>query len=252
MDLVLNVEDFQIEGAFFEGDSFQHFFKIAPDTNALDTIISRQTAENVMICSSNEEISNKIKNFLDKRVVSCSLFNMKALSLIFDIEEPNAIEQSQIANCYGALHHFSQSNCIVVDLGAIITFDAVTSDGIYQGGASYPGMSISTKALNQYNPKFPLANIEKPEISVTKTVQTYVQSGIYYGLLGAIERITFEMRQSYPSPSDVKVLATGKIFQDPIGEELSQDLEDLVDLIDPKLTFVGIHEIMKEDSKHVR
>jgi type III pantothenate kinase len=126
----------------------------------------------------------------------------------------------------------------------------VTKDGKYLGGAIYPGFAISAKGLSGYTQLLPEVHIEKPESAVAKTTMTHIQSGIYWGLLGAIERLVFEMKSINPSPSSVQVVATGGCTQqDRTPTNFLDDLGELVDCIDPQLTLVGLHEILKEHIK---
>ena len=55
------------------------------------------------------------------------------------------------------------------------------------------------------------------------------------------------MRLASPSPSSIKIIATGgKTSLDEKNNEFINDLKDLVDFIDPDLTLRGIYEILKE------
>jgi pantothenate kinase type III len=77
-------------------------------------------------------------------------------------------------------------------------------------------------------------------------------TGIYYGILGAIERICAELIMRSPSPSSVKIITTGNMIElaATFGEEnsptLVDDLKDITDTIDPHLSLWGMHEIFKE------
>jgi len=246
MDLVLDVGNHRIKGAFFDGDNLIDFFRIAPNKEPLREVLQRQKAQQILISSVHEAALQKVVHLLDEWRLPHETLNYSEVKLELDVEEPEDLGHDRIANCFGALHRFPQYNCIIVDLGTAITFDSVTSAGRYLGGAILPGMHIQAKALSQYTDRLPEVRINKPEEVTAKTTETHIQSGLYYGLLGAVERITFEMRRSYPSPSDVKVLATGGSFTGALGEVLAQDIGDIVDLIDPALTLIGIHEIMKE------
>jgi pantothenate kinase type III len=53
---------------------------------------------------------------------------------------------------------------------------------------------------------------EGPERPTAKTTKTYIQSGLNYGRVGAVKRVTFALKQPYPCPSYVKAPATGGIF----------------------------------------
>lgn len=246
MDLVLDIGNFRLKGAFFEGDHIVDSFVIQPDIEQLNTVFNNRVANRCMISSSNSALHSAVEGLLREYDIAYSFLDYRQVKVKLDVDEPEQVGPDRIANVYGALFHFPQNDCIVVDLGTAITFDYIGCDGRYLGGAIYPGIDIGAKALDMYTEKLPEVKIEKPPFPLAKTTVTHIQSGLYYGLLGAIERITFELRKSSPSPSDVKIIACGGLLRQLGPESFSEDVSELVDLIDPQLTLIGIHEIMKE------
>ena len=241
MDLVLDIGNFRMKGAFFEGDEVMSPFVLPLEVEALKHVLENKQIERTLVSSVNDSFEGEVKKTLDYELLDFSKVKVK-----LDVDEPQSLGHDRIANVYGALSHFPQNNCVVVDLGTAVTFDFVGCNGCYLGGAIYPGIDIGAKALAEYTDKLPLVSCARPETAVAKTTETHIQAGLYWGLLGAVERLTFEMRQSVESPSDVKVIATGGLFRQLQGEKFAQDMSDLVDLIDPLLTLIGLHEIMKE------
>lgn len=251
MDLVLDIGNFRLKGAFFEGDQVVDPFSSPPEMETLEGMLASRPIERTLISSVNHPVEMEVKALFEKRGLPFQLLDVANVGVKLKVEEPKAVGQDRIANVYGALYHFPQNDCIVVDLGTAVTFDYVGCDGSYLGGAIYPGMDIGAKALDEYTHLLPLVEPKRPPFPVAKTTESHIQSGLYWGLLGAIERITDEMRASSPNPSEVMVLATGGGIGKISPEEFAQDLSDLVDRIDPSLTLIGLHEILKEKNKDV-
>ncbi len=249
MDLVLDIGNYRLKGAFFDGDQVVESFVTTPEKVQLEKALEGKRADQVLISSVNSEAEPMVHEVLAAQGFSFQMLDFSTLKVRLDVEQPEAVGHDRIANVYGALFHFPQNDCIVVDLGTAVTFDYASCDGKYLGGAIYPGIDIGAKALAENTEKLPLVNIAKPPLAVAKTTITHIQCGLYWGLLGAIERITFEMRNISSSPSDVKVIATGGLLSRMDPEEFAKDLSDFVDLIDTRLTLIGIHEIMKEKNK---
>lgn len=249
MDLVLDIGNFRVKGAFFEGDRVVSQFSVPYDMTVLKGILSAYKSDTTLVSSVNRTGEAQIKDLFIELNIPFNLLDFSKLAVKLEVDEPEQLGHDRIANVYGALYHFPQNDCIVVDLGTAATFDYVGCNGSYLGGAIYPGVDIGAKALSQYTSLLPEVEMEKPPSPVAKTTKTHIQSGLYYGLLGAVERITFEMRALSPSPSDVRVIATGGFLRR--IEEFAQDLGDIVDLIDPALTLIGLHEIMKEKKRNV-
>ncbi|HSH12639.1 MAG TPA: type III pantothenate kinase, partial [Desulfurivibrionaceae bacterium] len=87
---------------------------------------------------------------------------------------------------------------IIVDFGTAITFDCVSGQGEYLGGAIAPGLGISLEALGSRTAKLPRVDISTPPPHAigTNTVDA-IKSGILIGYGGMVEelvrRICLEM-----------------------------------------------------------
>jgi type III pantothenate kinase len=218
----------------------------------LPPFLREKSIEKAFVASTHEETNKSILKILKELAIPVVSLDPVLLSITIDVDEPREIGYDRIANVYGALHHFPTFDCIVVDIGTTVSFDFVTKEGSYIGGAIYPGSEISAKALGNETSELPLVEILKPQSALGKTIKENIQSGIYYGLLGAIERIVAELCLSSPSPGSVKVIATGSAtrLENTLNCEDSalflDDLKDLTDTIDPHLKLVGLYEIFKE------
>jgi type III pantothenate kinase len=246
MDLVLDIGNSQIKGALFQDKALLHFFTepVHPfPQQKIAQFLEGKSVDRTLIASVNGKIEEVLKADLQQRKIKYHILNYKELKLVLDVDEPEQLGHDRIANAYGALVHFPINDCIIVDIGTAITVDFVAKEGHYLGGMIYPGANLCAKALADYTDKLPLVSLEKPESALAKTTKTHLQSGIYYGQLGAVERMIAEISLSALSPSSVKILATGGATRFP---DFAEDLKELVDVIDPQLTFLGLREILEE------
>ena len=69
-------------------------------------------------------------------------------------ENPREVGADRIVNAVAAYEQVGQE-LIVVDFGTATTFDAVSRNGEYLGGAICPGLVVSTEALFQRASKLP-------------------------------------------------------------------------------------------------
>lgn len=250
--LVLDIGNFRIKGAFFSQNDLEGRFDFpVSEYGTLRALLKRRTFESSLILSVNPPIEEKVRALFLEEKMPYQLLDPKKIKIRLDVDEPQQLGQDRIANAYGALVHFPVSDCIIVDIGAAVTFDFVRKEGSYSGGAIYPGPEIGAKGLVEFASKLPLVPFEKPAEPIAKTTAAHIQSGLYWGLLGAIERIVDEMRLETASPSSIKVIATGgktRIDETDVEPKSAfiEDLKELVDLIDPDLTLKGIYEILKE------
>jgi pantothenate kinase type III len=213
--------------------------------------LSGKAIQNALVSSVNSKADEAVKAALEQQKINSIFLDYTKLKLHLDVDEPEQLGHDRIANSYGALSRFPINDCIVVDIGTAITADFVAKEGRYAGGMIYPGFNLCAKALAEYTDKLPRVSFKKPTSALAKTTETHLQGGMYYGQLGAIERMIDELRLTSPSPSSVKVIATGGSTKTDGADkvEFIDDLKELVDLIDPHLTLVGLHEILQELTK---
>lgn len=250
LDLVLDIGNSRVKGALFEGKTLVDSFSFPTQLASRDQLVhflEGKAIAKALISSVNSKAETGVKNYLEQNRINHRFLDFKTLKMIFDVDEPEQLGHDRIANAYGALARFSINDCIVVDIGTAITLDFVAKEGRYLGGMIYLGANLCAKALSEYTDKLPLISPQKPSSALAKTTVTHLQSGIYYGQLGAIERMIAELRLSAVSPSSVKIIATGgATTNEPSNAPFIEDLRELVDFIDPHLTLVGLHEILTE------
>jgi type III pantothenate kinase len=125
-------------------------------------------------------------------------------------DTPQEVGADRLVNAIAAWSQY-KSDLIVIDFGTAITFDCVTKDCEYIGGAILPGISISLEALATRTAKLPHIDVsEPPEQIIGKNTTQAMKSGILYGfgsmIDGLIEILGQEMAGNGPLP---KIIATG-------------------------------------------
>ncbi|MFP4686708.1 MAG: type III pantothenate kinase [bacterium] len=123
------------------------------------------------------------------------------------LEKPETVGADRIA-CASALY-FEYGSGIVVDFGTATTVEAVEAGGRYCGGVIMPGVRATLAGLAEVTARLPRLSPEKPEEFSTRNTAAAMQSGIFYGLAGAVERAIEELRRKYELPADCMVVATG-------------------------------------------
>lgn len=95
---------------------------------------------------------------------------------------------------------------IVIDAGTAVTVDWLDRDNVYQGGVILPGAAMMHDALVSRTAGIKSKFTVSFQI-IGKTTSDCVNSGVSYGLIGAVERVVSEMRDLIRRP--VKVVLTG-------------------------------------------
>ena len=149
-------------------------------------------------------------------------------------ENPSEVGADRLVNGVAAFQKYG-GPCVVVDLGTAITFDAISGDAEYLGGIIAAGVGLSADALFSRTARLPLVDFRKPNRLIgTNTVES-MQSGLYYGAIGAIdgmiERLIGELGPG------TKTIATGGQAQLIAGESR------FIRNVDENLTLEGLRMI---------
>ena len=149
---------------------------------------------------------------------------------------PREVGVDRLVNSISAIKKYGKP-LIIVDIGTATTFDAVDSDGAYQGGAIFPGIKVAMEALFLKASKLPRVDIERPEKAIGKTTVQSMQSGAVRGYVGALTGIITDIQQELGG--NARVIATGGM-----GRMMAQYC-DLIDAVEPNLTLDGLRLIYK-------
>jgi type III pantothenate kinase len=146
-------------------------------------------------------------------------------------DNPREVGADRIVNAVAA---YEKLKCalIVVDFGTATTFDVISADGCYQGGAISPGVGIAADALFDRASKLPRVEFTKPAQVIAKNTINSMQSGIFFGYVGLVEGIVQRMKKEIATTP--KVIATGGLAA-PIAEAT-----DCIHQVEPFLTLEGL------------
>jgi type III pantothenate kinase len=124
-------------------------------------------------------------------------------------KNPLELGADRIANAIAATHHFPKKNIIVVDFGTATTICAISNEKTYLGGAIFAGFKLSMKSLSTDVAKLLDVDIVKPESPLGKTTATNIQSGLFFGQLGAVKEMVTRITESTFQNIPPLLIATG-------------------------------------------
>ena len=155
-----------------------------------------------------------------------------------DVTEPDAVGPDRIANAFAGrtLHG---SPCIVVDLGTATTFDCVSKQGAFVGGAIAPGLSTSSEELFRRAARLANVELRRPERAVARTTAENLRVGVLWGYAGLVDALVRRMRSELGGRA--KVIATGGL-----ARMVAPECET-VDLVDDGLTLKGLQLLWEAD-----
>jgi type III pantothenate kinase len=146
-------------------------------------------------------------------------------------DNPREIGADRLVNAVAIRDRFG-GPAVCVDFGTATTFDVVSGDGEYVGGALMTGIEISLEALSERGARLPKVDLGPPKGVIGKNTIDAIRSGVVYGYAGAIDAILRRLYDELGKRSDV--VATGGLAElvVPYTEEIEQ--------VDQLLTLTGL------------
>jgi type III pantothenate kinase len=149
-------------------------------------------------------------------------------------EDPRAVGADRIADAAAVQQLYGGPAC-VVDFGTATTFDAISAEGDYLGGAIAPGIGIAAEALFQRAAKLPRVELQRPPHVIGRNTVHSMQSGLIYGYVGLVEGMVNRFRRELGK--EMKVIATGGL-----AEIIARETP-VLEIIAPWLTLDGLRII---------
>ncbi len=131
---------------------------------------------------------------------------------------------------------------IVIDFGTATTFDVVSADGAYRGGAIAPGIQIAHDALVEHAARLHKVDLVPPPCAIGSNTIHAMQSGIFWGYVSLVEGLVARLKKAM-GDEKIMVIATGGLA--PLFDQHT----DVIDLIAPELTLDGLRIIYEMNQK---
>ena len=152
------------------------------------------------------------------------------------MDNPREVGADRIVNA-AAAHHLYGGPIIITDLGTATTFDVVSKEGDYMGGAIAPGITTAAEALFLQAAMLPRVELTPPKRAIGTNTIAAMQSGIIFGYVGLIEGMVARIQQELGEKANV--VATGG-YAELIAKETA-----VIDVVNLNLTLIGLRLIYR-------
>jgi type III pantothenate kinase len=186
---------------------------------------------------------------LTQRVVHACREYLKKEPLVLDTgvktgvriryEDPRAVGADRVADAVAALRLYGGPACII-DFGTATTFNAITQEGEYLGGAITAGINLAAEALFTRAAKLQRIDLQRPPSVIGRNTVHAMQSGLLFGFVSMAEGMVARFRKELGE--DMKVIATGGQAEIVAGET------KVIDILAPWLTLDGLRIIWELNS----
>ena len=197
--------------------------------------INIEDIKQIIISSVVPELDYQINNACICYLALTPIFlNVENYKKIRNCKLPESLGADRVANFISATTLFPNKNLIVIDLGTATTVCVISKNYELLSGSIMPGLKTSAKALSSSTAKLPFVEIEKIDIGIVETTIDSIQTGLFYGHLGAIKELTTRFKNKFFANEQVTVIATGGFSKIYKGEEI-------FDYIIPDLVLRGLY-----------
>jgi type III pantothenate kinase len=156
-----------------------------------------------------------------------------SLPVTLDVEEPLSVGADRIVNVLAAVELF-HADSVVVDFGTATTFDCVTADARFLGGAIMPGLRTSADQLTRRAAKLPATELRAPSRVIGRRTEECIRAGVLYGAADAVDGMVRRITAEWPGGKRPRVVATGGLAA------VVAPLTTTIELTDPDLTLRGL------------
>lgn len=253
MLLCMNIGNTNISIGIFEGENLVSKWRLAtdyesmPDEYALKLLglmahdaQKVESIDQVVISSVVPPLTGRwvevYERYLNQEPFLIDHESIKSLKVAY--HTPEAVGADRLANAVAAQQLYGLPACIV-DFGTATTFDAVSKEGEYLGGAIAPGMRIASEALFSRTAKLPKTEIARPPAAIGRNTTHAIQAGMFFGYVGLVEGIVIRIKEELGPGTHV--IGTGG------GVDLIASGTKLIDVVAPWLTLEGIRLIFEQN-----
>jgi len=149
-------------------------------------------------------------------------------------DDPRAVGADRVVDAAAVKKLYGGPAC-VVDFGTATTFEAISAEGDFLGGAIAPGIGIAAEALYQRTAKLQRVDLARPPAAIGRNTVHAIQSGLLFGYVGLVEGMVARFRKELGP--DMKVIGTGGLV------ELLAAETDVIQIKAPWLTLDGLRLI---------
>ncbi|MEQ8531663.1 MAG: type III pantothenate kinase [Imperialibacter sp.] len=239
MTAAIDIGNTRCKIGFFENDSLIKL-KTSVAFEAIVGALKGEEVSEVIVSSVGKDVNNLEKELSEKYKV-VKLTHLLPLPIFLDYSSTDTLGTDRIAAVAGAFHLYRGNNCLVIDVGSCITYDIITSDGCYKGGAISPGVEMKLKSMHTFTARLPL--IEHPEwVDLPgKDTKTSMINGVLHGTLAEIEGMIERFSGLLP---DLQVIMCGggsNFFESNIKHHI---------FVRSELVLIGLNSILRHNERN--
>jgi len=184
MNLIIDVGNTRVKLAIFKEDAL-----VDKKTTTLESLLEALSQIDLAYPSVRWAIVSSVGNLSENQLATLKnrydlvmLSHQTAVPFLNEYSTPKTLGVDRIALMSAAAIQYPKKNLLVIDAGSCITYDFLTDENKYLGGAISPGITMRYEALHTFTANLPLLEADLPE----KLIGDSTNSSIHVGVIGAI------------------------------------------------------------------
>lgn len=206
MNLIIDIGNTLTKVAITDGDNviFNNRYEIFTK-ETLNALLSEYSPQKAIISAVGKKDINVI-DYLKNQLHTVELDFKTELPIENLYKTPETLGRDRIAAVVGANYLYPSTDVLVIDSGTAITYDLISRNAKYLGGAISPGISLRYKSLHQYTANLPLLDSIDNHLIIGTSTTECIESGVLNGVIGEVDHYIKQIKAEFPA---IKVVFTG-------------------------------------------
>lgn len=243
MKLVIDIGNTLSKIAVFEeSDIIELIISEEIIINQIDNLFNNFQDINTGIIASVRKIDPELINYVNSKIHLIVLNESTPLPFKNNYLTPTSLGYDRIAAVTAAMDIFPGNDVLVINAGTCITYDIITAEKDYLGGAISPGIYMRFSSLNTFTSKLPLIkpNAKAQVELIGKNTENSILSGIQNGILYEVDGAINAYKELFP---EIKVIISGGDYK-----YFDKNLKNNI-FATPNIVLMGLNRILDLNEK---
>jgi type III pantothenate kinase len=235
MLLAINIGNTNVQCGVFRGPSVARSerFPVGDEARLAAFLASCPAVEAAVASSVNQPVCGVVSSAVSLVLKTRLLLAGRdfQIPIVNHARFPEKVGSDRLLNSLAAYERVKRP-CLIVDIGTAITIDVVNAIGHFIGGVIMPGPATAIRALHLGTAMLPEISLP-PDIPVLgQDTEGAMASGVFWGTVGAVEKITGILRKEIGSGAVTFLTGGG-------AERFAKTIHG-IDHVIPELTLEGL------------
>ncbi len=243
-NLVIDIGNSRIKVAIFNDRQLIKQESITKLTlDYLQHLLSTHQLTNTIVSSVKRDEEFEFENLLKQETSYLKFSTALKTSINNKYKGIYTLGLDRFAGIIGAQTLFPNTNCLVIDAGTCITYDALDTQSIYYGGSISPGLHMRLNALHTFTGKLPLVDLDEQFIDWEGyDTRSSILSGVVNGAVSEIVGFIKKYSSRYLNLQIILCGGDANFFD----TRLKNSIFAHALKIEPHLVLIGLNEVIHQ------